>query len=125
MGVQAVLSAKKAENRAIALARQAQDLKLVPLYGVTYDLSRDFFKVSIKIAGRSYHCGYFDDANAAGHRADEVSVLLGTPQKCNFDADGNPKTKVIPITAEASSDPAKGMEEMSAEFRKRGSEIYQ
>jgi phosphomethylpyrimidine synthase len=42
-----------------------------------------------------------------------------------LDADGNPKAKVIPITAEASADPAKGMEEMSAEFRKRGSEIYQ
>jgi phosphomethylpyrimidine synthase len=39
-----------------------------------------------------------------------------------LDADGNPKVpgKVIPI-AEAN----KGMEEMSAEFRKRGSEIYQ
>jgi phosphomethylpyrimidine synthase len=42
-----------------------------------------------------------------------------------LDADGNPKAKVIPITAEASTDPQKGMEEMSAEFRKRGSEIYQ
>jgi len=42
-----------------------------------------------------------------------------------LDADGNPKSKVIPITAEASADPQKGMEEMSAEFRKRGSEIYQ
>jgi phosphomethylpyrimidine synthase len=31
---------------------------------------------------------------------------------------------VIPITAQA-TDPEKGMEEMSAEFRKRGSEIYQ
>ncbi len=43
-----------------------------------------------------------------------------------LDADGNPKVgKVIPITAEAVTDPQKGMEEMSAEFRKRGSEIYQ
>jgi phosphomethylpyrimidine synthase len=43
-----------------------------------------------------------------------------------LDADGNPKVgKVIPITAQASTDPEKGMEEMSAEFRKRGSEIYQ
>jgi phosphomethylpyrimidine synthase len=43
-----------------------------------------------------------------------------------LDADGNPKvSKVIPITAEAVTDPQKGMEEMSAEFRKRGSEIYQ
>ena len=74
----------------MVLARRAKDLKLVPLYGVTYDLSHDFFKVSIKIAGRDYHCGYFDDANAAGHRADEVSVLLGTPENRNFDADGNP-----------------------------------
>jgi phosphomethylpyrimidine synthase len=42
-----------------------------------------------------------------------------------LDADGNPKqsSKVIPI-AEV-TDAAKGMEEMSAEFRKRGSEIYQ
>jgi phosphomethylpyrimidine synthase len=43
-----------------------------------------------------------------------------------LDADGNPKvSKVIPITAEATTNPEKGMEEMSAEFRKRGSEIYQ
>ena len=43
-----------------------------------------------------------------------------------LDADGNPKVpgKVIPI-AEVSQDADKGMEEMSAEFRKRGSEIYQ
>ena len=40
-----------------------------------------------------------------------------------LDADGNPKSKVIPI-AEV-TDASKGMEEMSAEFRKRGSEIYQ
>jgi phosphomethylpyrimidine synthase len=42
-----------------------------------------------------------------------------------LDADGNPKDgkKVIPITEVA--DATKGMEEMSAEFRKRGSEIYQ
>jgi len=42
-----------------------------------------------------------------------------------LDADGNPKqgSKVIPI-AEV-TDATKGMEEMSAEFRKRGSEIYQ
>ena len=40
----------------------------------------------------------------------------------SLDADGNPKVpgKVIPI-----ADANKGMEEMSAEFRKRGSEIYQ
>ena len=36
-----------------------------------------------------------------------------------LDANGNPK--VIPIAVEA----AQGMEEMSIEFRKRGSEIYQ
>jgi phosphomethylpyrimidine synthase len=43
-----------------------------------------------------------------------------------LDTDGNPKvSKVIPITAEVATDPQKGMEEMSAEFRKRGSEIYQ
>ena len=44
-----------------------------------------------------------------------------------LDADGNPKeiAKVIPIVAEAVKDAEKGMEEMSAEFRKRGSEIYQ
>ena len=43
-----------------------------------------------------------------------------------LDADGNPKVpgKVIPI-AEVTQDADKGMEEMSAEFRKRGSEIYQ
>lgn len=43
-----------------------------------------------------------------------------------LDADGNPKVpgKVIPITQDASQ-VDKGMEEMSAEFRKRGSEIYQ
>jgi phosphomethylpyrimidine synthase len=40
-----------------------------------------------------------------------------------LDADGNPKAKVIPITEV--TDASKGMEEMSAEFRKRGSEIYQ
>ena len=40
-----------------------------------------------------------------------------------LDADGNPKAKVIPIAEVA--DASKGMEEMSAEFRKRGSEIYQ
>ena len=42
-----------------------------------------------------------------------------------LDADGNPKIspKVIPITEV--TDATKGMEEMSAEFRKRGSEIYQ
>ena len=40
-----------------------------------------------------------------------------------LDADGNLKAKVIPI-AEV-TDASKGMEEMSAEFRKRGSEIYQ
>jgi phosphomethylpyrimidine synthase len=40
-----------------------------------------------------------------------------------LDADGNPKVKVIPITEV--NDASKGMEEMSAEFRKRGSEIYQ
>ena len=45
-----------------------------------------------------------------------------------LDADGNPKVaKVIPITevTDAVQEAAKGMEEMSAEFRKRGSEIYQ
>jgi phosphomethylpyrimidine synthase len=45
-----------------------------------------------------------------------------------LDADGNPKvSKVIPIIADAdqASQAAAGMEEMSAEFRKRGSEIYQ
>ena len=45
-----------------------------------------------------------------------------------LDADGNPKVaKVIPITevTDAAHEAAKGMEEMSAEFRKRGSEIYQ
>ena len=43
-----------------------------------------------------------------------------------LDADGNPKvpSKVIPI-AEVAQEATKGMEEMSAEFRKRGSEIYQ
>jgi phosphomethylpyrimidine synthase len=41
----------------------------------------------------------------------------------SLDADGTPKAKVIPI-AEA-IEVSKGMEEMSAEFRKRGSEIYQ
>jgi phosphomethylpyrimidine synthase len=43
-----------------------------------------------------------------------------------LDADGNPKVpgKVIPIAQDASQ-VDKGMEEMSAEFRKRGSEIYQ
>ena len=40
-----------------------------------------------------------------------------------LDADGNPKGKIIPI-AEV-TDASKGMEEMSAEFRKRGSELYQ
>jgi phosphomethylpyrimidine synthase len=40
-----------------------------------------------------------------------------------LDADGNPKAKVIPINEVV--DATKGMEEMSAEFRKRGSEIYQ
>ena len=40
-----------------------------------------------------------------------------------LDADGNPKAKVILIAEVA--DASKGMEEMSAEFRKRGSEIYQ
>jgi phosphomethylpyrimidine synthase len=40
-----------------------------------------------------------------------------------LDADGNPKAKVIPITEV--TDASKGMDEMSAEFRKRGSEIYQ
>ena len=43
-----------------------------------------------------------------------------------LDADGNPKVlKVIPIATETVSEAEKGMEEMSAEFRKRGSEIYQ
>jgi len=45
-----------------------------------------------------------------------------------LDVDGNPKVaKVIPITevTDAVQEAAKGMEEMSAEFRKRGSEIYQ
>jgi len=45
-----------------------------------------------------------------------------------LDVDGNPKVaKVIPITevTDAVHEAAKGMEEMSAEFRKRGSEIYQ
>ena len=43
-----------------------------------------------------------------------------------LDADGNPKvpSKVIPI-AQVAEEATKGMEEMSAEFRKRGSEIYQ
>ena len=43
-----------------------------------------------------------------------------------LDADGNPKvpSKVIPI-AQVAQEATKGMEEMSAEFRKRGSEIYQ
>ncbi|WP_231969566.1 hypothetical protein [Polynucleobacter necessarius] len=40
-----------------------------------------------------------------------------------LDDDGNPKAKVTPIHEVV--DPSKGMEEMSAEFRKRGSEIYQ
>jgi hypothetical protein len=92
VGVQAVISLKKAENRAMVLARQAQHLKLVPLYGVTFDLSRgyDVFVVSIRVAGRSYNCGCFDDAKPAGYRADEVWRILGAPHKCNFDADGNP-----------------------------------
>ena len=92
VGVQAAISVKKAENRAMVLARHAQKLKLVPLYGVTYDLrpSHDAFVVNIKCAGRNYHCGYFDDAKPAGHRADEAWRMLGAPHKCNFDAEGNP-----------------------------------
>ena len=46
-----------------------------------------------------------------------------------LDADGNPKIapKVIPIAEvkDVVQEAEKGMEEMSAEFRKRGSEIYQ
>jgi len=44
-----------------------------------------------------------------------------------LDANGNPKiaAKVIPIATEAVQQAEKGMQEMSAEFRKRGSEIYQ
>jgi phosphomethylpyrimidine synthase len=51
----------------------------------------------------------------------EVSDYAAT-----LDADGNPNVpgKVIPI-AQVTRDVDKGMEEMSAEFRKRGSEIYQ
>jgi hypothetical protein len=94
VGVQAAISVKKAENRAMVLARHAQKLKLVPLYGVTYDLrpGYDGFVVNIKFAGRNYHCGYFDDAKHAGYRADAVWRILGAPEKCNFrvDAEGNP-----------------------------------
>jgi hypothetical protein len=74
----------------MVLARQAQGLKLVPLYGVTYKLACDSFVVGIKIDGRRYHCGYFNDAELAGYRADEVWRILGAPDKCNFDAAGNP-----------------------------------
>jgi hypothetical protein len=90
VGVQAAISLKKAENRATALARHAQDLKLVPLYGVSYDFSKDLFVVRIRIAGRAHNCGWFHDAKAAGDRADEVWRILGAPDKCNFDAAGNP-----------------------------------
>ena len=90
VGVQAAISLQQAENRAMVLARHAQHLKLVPLYGVTYHLRRDVFVVSIKIAGRAYHCGQFHDAKLAGYRADEVWRIIGAPEKCNFDAAGNP-----------------------------------
>jgi hypothetical protein len=90
VGVQAVISLQQAENRAMVLARHAQKLTLVPLYGVTYDLRGDVFVVIIKIAGRAYHCGQFHDAKLAGYRADEVWRILDAPEKCNFDAEGNP-----------------------------------
>ena len=46
-----------------------------------------------------------------------------TQEVRDYAATLNADTKVIPIAQ--ASDPNKGMEEMSAEFRKRGSEIYQ
>jgi len=46
--------------------------------------------VRIRSAGRSFNYGSFDDARAAGERADKVWKLLGAPEKCNFDDDGNP-----------------------------------
>ncbi len=105
VGVQAALSLKKAENRAMVLQRQELGLKLVPLYGVSYRLDLDLFAVVIKIAGRPRHCGHFDDADAAGHRADEVWTLLGAPQKCNFDADGQVSETTIGLRQAPSPPP--------------------
>jgi hypothetical protein len=74
----------------MVLARHAQKLKLVPLYGVSYDFDKDLFVVSIRIAGFAHNCGRFHDAKLAGDRADEVWRILGAPEKCNFDVEGNP-----------------------------------
>jgi phosphomethylpyrimidine synthase len=46
-----------------------------------------------------------------------------TQEVRDYAATLNADAKVIPIAQ--ANDPNKGMEEMSAEFRKRGSEIYQ
>ncbi len=44
--------------------------------------------VYMSIAGVQHHFGCFDEEDAAGRMADEVSRLLGAHEKCNFDKYG-------------------------------------
>jgi hypothetical protein len=75
--VQAARSALRLENRAKVLARKARGQKYSRCRGVSFNLKRNMFYVNISINGVVTFCGFFDDEDTAGERADAVSARCG------------------------------------------------